>query len=95
MLAVSNLPQMSAANISCDLKSWKNVVFQTKAAKRHITEIVRMCLLASESREIEIMSKDWNLAEIGYDIPWMTAERRINARISNSLQIFAKIWVSK
>ena len=64
---VSNLTQMSATNISCDLKSWTNVVFQKIAAKvRHITEI-RMRLLAS--REIEIMSKDWNLAKIGYDIP--------------------------
>ena len=52
---VSNLSQMSATNISCDLKSWTNVVFQKIAAKiRRITEIVKMCIL--DSREIEIMS---------------------------------------
>ena len=67
LLVLADLSQMSATNITCDLKSWTNVVFQKIAAKvRHITEI-RMRLLAS--REIEIMSKDWNLAKIGYDIP--------------------------
>ena len=51
---VSNLSQMSATNISCDLKSWTNVVFQKIAAKiLRITEIVKICIL--DSREIKIM----------------------------------------
>ena len=58
---------------------------------RHITEIVRICLL--DSREIEIWAKDCNLVEIGYAIPWKSA------RISYILQIFAKKgvreWVEK